>query len=128
MVLIIAFGLVALQKIPIQMTPDIDKPILQVRVSWPGASPEDVEREVVTRLEIAVSSLSGVENVESDSRFGSGRGNSNILSWSRYGHRPYPTFGKVSAIDGLPSEAKGQQYGHQILMTAYFKIGNGKTS
>ena len=70
--LIIAFGLVALQKIPIQMTPDIDKPILQVRVSWPGASPEDVEREVVTRLELAVASLSGIENVESDSRFGSG--------------------------------------------------------
>ena len=65
--LIIAFGAVALQKIPIQMTPDIDKPVLQVRVSWPGASPEDVEREVTTRLELAVTSLTGVENVESDS-------------------------------------------------------------
>ena len=71
--LIIAFGIVALNKIPIQMTPDIDKPVLQVRVSWPGASPEDVEREVVTRLELAVVSLSGVENIESDSRFGSAR-------------------------------------------------------
>ena len=55
------------------MTPDIDKPVLQVRVSWPGASPKDVEREVVTRVELAVSSLTGVETVESDSRFGSAR-------------------------------------------------------
>ena len=53
--LIIAFGFVSLKKIPIQMTPDIDKPVLQVRVSWPGASPKDVEREVVTRIELAVS-------------------------------------------------------------------------
>ena len=53
--LIIAFGFVSLQKIPIQMTPDIDKPVLQVRVSWPGASPKDDEREVVTRDELAVS-------------------------------------------------------------------------
>ena len=44
---IILFGLASLQTIPIQMTPDIDKPVLQVRVSWPGASPKDVEREIV---------------------------------------------------------------------------------
>ena len=49
--LTIVFGVVAFKNIPIQMTPDIDKPILQVRVSWPGASPDDVEREIITRLE-----------------------------------------------------------------------------
>ena len=104
--LIIAFGLVALQKIPIQMTPDIDKPILQVRVSWPGASPEDVEREVVTRLEVAVSSLSGVENVESDSRFGSGRVTLTYSVGQDMDIALIQLLSKVSAIDGLPSEAK----------------------
>ena len=48
----ILFGLASLQTIPIQMTPDIDKPVLQVRVSWPGASPKDVEREIVLRLKL----------------------------------------------------------------------------
>ena len=57
--LTVVFGIFALKKIPIQMTPDIDKPILQVRVSWPGASPDDVEREIITRLERSISSLSG---------------------------------------------------------------------
>ena len=104
--LIIAFGLVALQKIPIQMTPDIDKPILQVRVSWPGASPEDVEREVVTRLEVAVSSLSGVENVESDSRFGSGRVTLTYSVGQDMDIALIQLLSKVSAIDGLPTEAK----------------------
>ena len=104
--LIIAFGLVALQKIPIQMTPDIDKPILQVRVSWPGASPEDVEREVVTRLEVAVSSLSGVENVESDSRFGSGRVTLTYSVGQDMDIALIQLLSKVSAIDGLPYEAK----------------------
>ena len=62
--LTVVFGIVALKKIPIQMTPDIDKPILQVRVSWPGASPDDVEREIITRLERSISSLSGIEKIE----------------------------------------------------------------
>ena len=104
--LIIAFGLVALQKIPIQMTPDIDKPILQVRVSWPGASPEDVEREVVTRVELAVSSLSGVEKVESDSRFGSARVTLTYSVGQDMDIALIQLLSKVSAIDGLPSESK----------------------
>ena len=67
------FGIASLRTIPIQLTPDIDKPILQVRVSWPGASPQDVEREVVLRLERELTALTGVESVESDSRRGSAR-------------------------------------------------------
>ena len=62
----ILFGVASLQTIPIQMTPDIEKPILQVRVSWPGASPKDVEQEIVLRLERELSGLSGVQNISSD--------------------------------------------------------------
>ena len=69
----ILFGLASLQTIPIQMTPDIDKPVLQVRVSWPGASPKDVEREIVLRLERELTSLPGVQSVVSDSRRGRAR-------------------------------------------------------
>ena len=51
MLMIFLFGLSALQTVPIQLTPDIEKPVLQVRVNWPGASPEDVDREIINRLE-----------------------------------------------------------------------------
>ena len=66
----ILFGYVALQNIPIQMTPDIEKPIYQVRVNWPGASPADVDREIVNRLEQDLSSLNGIEELSSQSRTG----------------------------------------------------------
>ena len=49
--LAILFGYVALQNIPIQMSPDIEKPIYQVRVSWSGAAPADGDREIINRLE-----------------------------------------------------------------------------
>ena len=62
----ILFGYLALKTIPIQMSPDIEKPIYQVRVSWPGASPADVDREVVNRLERELASLNGVEELSSD--------------------------------------------------------------
>ena len=68
--LAILFGIVAIRDIPIQMSPDIEKPILEVRVNWPGASPEDIDREVVTRLESELASLNGVEELQSRSSFG----------------------------------------------------------
>ena len=71
--LTILFGFLALQKIPIQMSPDIEKPILQVRVSWPGASPEDVDREIVNRLEKELSSVNGIEELSSTSSLGRAR-------------------------------------------------------
>jgi len=104
--LIIAFGIVALKQIPIQMTPDIEKPVLQVRVSWPGASPEDVEREIVTRVELAVTSLTGVEKAESDSRFGSARVTLTYAVGQDMDIALIQLLSKVASIDGLPAEAK----------------------
>ena len=68
--LTVLFGVVALRNIPIQMSPDIEKPILEVRVTWPGASPEDVDREIVGRLESELAGLNGVEELVSSSRRG----------------------------------------------------------
>ena len=73
MVLIVMFGFVAARTIPIQMSPDIEKPIFQVRVNWAGATPEDVDREIVNRLEDELSNLSSVEEISSNSRYGSAR-------------------------------------------------------
>jgi len=69
----VIFGAVALQTIPIQMSPDIEKPVLDVRVRWAGASPTDVDREIVGRLENELASLNGVEEIASRSTRGYAR-------------------------------------------------------
>ena len=103
--LTIVFGFVALREIPIQMTPDIDKPILQVRVSWEGASPDDVEREIITRLERSISSLSGIEKIESDSRFGSGRVTLTYNVGENIEDATIKLLNRISTINGLPEES-----------------------
>ncbi len=104
-ILTVVFGFVALKEIPIQMTPDIDKPILQIRVSWQGASPEDIEREIITRLERSISSLSGVEKVESDSRYGSGRITLTYDVGENIDNAVIKLLNKISTITGLPDES-----------------------
>jgi HAE1 family hydrophobic/amphiphilic exporter-1 len=63
-IMVILFGVVALQQIPIQLAPDVRKPTLTVETLWPGAAPADVEREIVTRQEEALKGIEGVESIE----------------------------------------------------------------
>ena len=102
----ILFGVASLQTIPIQMTPDIDKPILQVRVSWPGASPKDVEQEVVLRLERELTGLSGVQSVRSDSRRGQARVTLTYGVGQDMDAALVKLLGQLARVSGLPSDAK----------------------
>lgn len=68
--MVLLFGYVALQRIPIQMAPDVRQPVIIVQTSWPGAAPAEVEREVVNRQEDVLKGLEGVRSMESRSRTG----------------------------------------------------------
>lgn len=63
--MVVLMGWVALQAIPIQLTPDVRKPLIQVETTWRGASPAEVEREIVIKQEEALKGLEGLENMES---------------------------------------------------------------
>ena len=68
----ILFGLVAAQRIGISQFPDVDFPTISVSVTWEGASPEAVERELVEPLEEAVTQVEGVKDITSSARQGGG--------------------------------------------------------
>jgi HAE1 family hydrophobic/amphiphilic exporter-1 len=95
----------ALQTIPIQMSPDIEKPVLDVRVSWPGAAPEDVDREIVGRLEAELASLNGVEEIASRSTRGSARVTLTYSVGQDMDKALVLLLSKLSAVSGLPDEA-----------------------
>ena len=61
------FGLISLYRIPVQLTPDVDRPNVSVRTIWPGASPEEVELEIVQRQEEKLKSLEGLVRMTSES-------------------------------------------------------------
>ncbi len=42
--MVVMFGLVALENIPIQLAPDVNRPVITVKTNWPGAAPAEVER------------------------------------------------------------------------------------
>ena len=70
--MVVMFGILSLRTIPVQLAPDVRKPIITVTTNWFGAAPAEVEREIVNRQEEALKGLEGVEEMISSSQNGSG--------------------------------------------------------
>jgi multidrug efflux pump subunit AcrB len=66
-------GLAFSGRLAIQLHPETDLPAFSIRCAWPDASALQIEREVTSKLEAAVSLLRGVENISSYSTLGFAR-------------------------------------------------------
>lgn len=64
----VAIGLIAATKLPLEQFPDIEVPFLFIDVPYPGSTPAEVERVLARPIEEALSTLSGVERMRSTSR------------------------------------------------------------
>ena len=58
--MVVLLGWVALTRIPIQLTPEVQNPVLSVRTIWPGGSVQEVEREIVDKQEDALRGVEGL--------------------------------------------------------------------
>jgi len=67
MVALVVFGLVALVALRTDEFPDVQQPIINVTIVYPGASPDVVERELVEPIEDALFAISGVDAAQSTS-------------------------------------------------------------
>lgn len=65
---ILVFGLLSLQRLPTDLYPPVDFPIVLVQAIYPGAPPEDIERDVTRPLEDAVAGIAGIEKLQSFTR------------------------------------------------------------
>ena len=72
MVALCVLGLFSYAKLGVEQMPDVSFPGAWMEVSYPGASPEAVEREVMKPLEEAVNSIAGVKRITSRSSEGRG--------------------------------------------------------
>ncbi|MEE8112565.1 MAG: efflux RND transporter permease subunit, partial [Acidobacteriota bacterium] len=72
-ILLVLFGLLALYRIPVQLVPSVDRAEISVQTIWPGASPEEIEREIILEQEEQLKSVEGVRRMTSESLDSVGR-------------------------------------------------------
>src|SRR5690554_7921539 len=74
-ILLIAFGLVAFERLTLLEYPDIDPPVVSIRTDYPGAAASIVETRITKVIDDRISGVEGIRYVGSSS----GDGRSNIV-------------------------------------------------
>jgi len=64
-ILIVMFGLIGLFQMPYQLSPNVTVPEIEVRTFWPGATPYEIERDIIEEQERALKGIPGLIEMES---------------------------------------------------------------
>ena len=65
--IVVLFGFISLGNLPYQLTPNVTKPEIKITTVWPGATPYEIEREIIEEQEDALKSLNNLVEYESSS-------------------------------------------------------------
>ena len=68
--LVLLFGTIGLFRLPIQMIPTVERPIIEISTRWRSAAPEEVESEILEQQEDALRGLPGVDKMEASASRG----------------------------------------------------------
>ncbi|MBC7742182.1 MAG: efflux RND transporter permease subunit, partial [Bdellovibrionaceae bacterium] len=71
MAAMIIFGAISLNKLGVSQMPDVNFPILNINISYPGAAPEVVESEIIDSTEQRLLSVEGIKEMRSSASQGS---------------------------------------------------------
>ena len=64
-VVLIFAGVVAFVRLPITLNPDISFPLVSVNISQPGAAPQEIETQIIRKVEGAIASVGNIHNINS---------------------------------------------------------------
>lgn len=107
MIAIILLGILGFVKLEREFFPTLNVNGMSVSVAWLGASPRDVEEQLLTRIEDSVSGIDGIDYIESSAREGSGVVNIRTKVRADYNKILDEVKIRVDGINNLPPMPSG---------------------
>ncbi|QDT15812.1 efflux RND transporter permease subunit [Alienimonas californiensis] len=99
------FGLVALARMPMQLTPEVQTPTITVETRWPGASPQEIEREIVVEQEEQLKSVENVTKLTSESTDSSARITMEFRVGTKMDRAVVDVIGRLEQVPQYPRDA-----------------------
>ena len=65
-ILVVLFGVISLRTLPYQLSPTVVEPIITVTTTWRGATPYEMEREIIEEQEKTLKGIPGLTEMESE--------------------------------------------------------------
>ncbi|MBY5810697.1 efflux RND transporter permease subunit [Rhizobium leguminosarum] len=108
--LMVVAGLAAYVGVEVRELPDVDRPVVTVRTTFDGASPQTIDQELTKVIEGAVARVSGLKSISSTSSFGQSRVTlefSDVIDLSVAANDVRDAIGRIT--QNLPDEADAPQ-------------------
>ena len=103
--MIVLFGWVSLNKIPIQMSPDVRQPVIIIKTSWRGASPNEVEREIVSKQEEELKGIEGLKRIVGEAKHNESVVTLEFAPGLDFNRILLLTANRLDRVTGYPAEA-----------------------
>ena len=103
--MVVMFGLVALQTIPIQLSPDVNRPVITVTTLWPGAAPAEIEREILNRQEEEMAGLEALHSITGRAETGRSRLTLEFSVGANMDRALLLVSNRLDRVSGYPDEA-----------------------
>ncbi len=129
MVVFLVGGLIFAGSIKKEVFPDFDLDWIYVSVSYPGASPEEVERGIILAIEEAVQGLEGVKEVSATAKEGTGTVTIEALEGTNLQRLAQDVQSAVDRITSFPDDAEdprvtiAQRRRYVISLALYGDVG-----
>lgn len=99
------FGGVALLRMPMQLTPEVQTPTITVETRWPGASPQEVEQEIVIEQEEQLKGVEGLTKMSSESTDSLGRITLEFLVGTQMEQSVVDVIGRLEQVPEYPEDS-----------------------
>ena len=105
MVIAVIGGIFGYLQLNREVFPTVNVNGASVSVAWPGASPQEIEEQIIVRLEEAISDLEGVDTITSTAREGSGSVNIEGMPSVNVAEFIDAIKLEIDSVNGLPQSA-----------------------
>jgi HAE1 family hydrophobic/amphiphilic exporter-1 len=105
-ILIVFFGILGLTRLPVQLTPDVELPQITVTTTWPGASPQEIERDIIEKQEDKLKDIAGLQMMESSSYNNYGEVNLTFVLETEISRALLDVSNKMNEVEAYPENVE----------------------
>jgi len=99
------FGIISLARLPVQLTPEVERPEITIRTAWRAAAPEEVEAEIVEPQEKVLRGLPGMTEMVAQAQRGQGEITAKFLVGTDIERGLIEVLNRLNRVPSYPADA-----------------------
>ncbi len=103
--LVVLFGFISLDRLPVQLTPEVPEPEITISTNWRAAAPEEVESEIIEPQEDALRGLPGATKILSEANRGRAKINLTFAVGTDMSRALLDVLSRLNRVPRYPADA-----------------------